>query len=68
MGLWEWLRLFPLVDKWLFTWIAPRAGLVLLGSLITPLPIVVLVLLMFIPPGLFAGVVFLSFMGALTRF
>lgn len=67
-GLSLWLREFALVDKWVFQWLFPRVGLFLLGVLITPLPGWLLVLLMFAPPGLVAGVIFFSFLGALIHF
>lgn len=68
VALFEWLKLFPSVDKWLFGWLVPRLGLVLLGALATPLPPWVLVVLMFVPPGVFAMIIFFAFLGAFIHF
>lgn len=64
----DWLKGFALVDEWMFTFFLPKLFIVLIGLLVTPLPLWLLVLLSFLPLGLTSGLIFLAFVLAFLHF
>jgi hypothetical protein len=64
----DWLKAFPFMSTWVLGWAAPRFGVVLLAHLVTNLPPWAIFILVFVPPALSFGVIFLSFLAALARF
>ncbi len=63
-----WLRGFAAVDTWFFKFFLLKAGIILIGYYVTPIPLWLLVIFSFAPPGIIFGIYFITFLGALTHF
>lgn len=63
-----WLRGFAAIDTWVFKFFLLKVFLIMIGMLVTPLPLWVLVLLSFAPPGIVGGIYFLAFLYAFMHF
>lgn len=64
----DWLKGFALVNEWVFTFFLPKLAIVLIGLLVTPLPLWVLVILSFLPLGLTSALIFVAFIVAFLHF
>lgn len=63
----DWLKGFTLINEWVFVFFLPKLFIVLIGLLVTPLPLWVLIPLSFAPPGAVGGVFFIAFIMAFAQ-
>lgn len=63
-----WLREFAFIDTWIFKFFLLKLGVIILGQVLTPIPLWVLILLSFAPPGVIGGVYFIAFLYAFVHF
>lgn len=68
LALAEWLKEFPLIDKWYYSFLLPKAIIILVGYLVTSIPLWLLVLISFLPIGTIAPLFFVAFILALAHF
>lgn len=63
-----WLKEFPLINKWYYSFLLPKALIVIVGLLVTPIPLWLLVPLSFVPLPIIAPIFFVAFILALAHF
>lgn len=63
-----WLESLAVVNKWLFIFLLPKIVIVLVGMVMTPIPLLVLVLISFLPAGAAYGIIFLAFLFSFMQF
>jgi hypothetical protein len=63
----DWLKGFALVEKWFFTFFLSKVMIILLGLLMTHIPLWILVPLSFLSPRVVLPVYFVSFIYMLSQ-
>lgn len=64
----DWLKVFPLIDKWFTSFFLPKVVVVVVGLLVTPIPLIWLLIISFLPPGIVFSVFFVAFIYAFAHF
>lgn len=63
-----WLKEFPLINKWYYSFLLPKALIVIVGLLVTSIPLWLLIPLSFVPLPIIAPIFFVAFIFALAHF
>lgn len=64
----DWLKEFPFINKWYYSFLLPKALIILVGYLVTSIPLWLLILLSFLPLPVIAPLFFVAFIFALAHF
>lgn len=64
----DWLKGFPLVNKWYYSFLLPKILIVIVGSLVTSIPLWALILVSFLPAPIIGPLFFVAFILALAHF
>lgn len=60
-GIFEWLGGFAPVNAWFFKFFLPKLAIVVVGLLVTQIPLWILIILSFLPPGIVGPTFFVAF-------
>lgn len=63
----DWLRGFSLVDKWVYVFFLPKVLVVVVGLLVTNIPLWLLIPFAFLPVQVVGPIFFIAFIVALAR-
>ncbi len=64
----DWLKGFALVDKWFFTFFLTKVAIVLVGLLMTPIPLWILLGVSFLPLPVILSIFFVAFIVMFKQF
>jgi hypothetical protein len=67
IALTEWLKGFALVDKWFFTVFLGKVVIILVGMLMTSIPLWILFLISFLPVSVIGPLFFIAFIVMLSQ-